>query len=301
MILQTTDLPEMVQRRLDAEFEVVRLPQTGEARTEFLARRGREIRGIAGKGDGRVDAELLDQLPALRIVSSFSAGLDRVDVEACRKRGIAVTNTSHVLCEAVADTGLWLLMGVARRFGEGEVFVRNGSWLKGQMPWGASLKGLKVGIYGLGHIGRQMASRFAFLGCEVGYHGRNAQGVDYAWFSDLEGLAKWCDAFVIACPATPRTIGSVDADILKAVGPDGFIVNIARGAIVDEAALISALSSGTLGSAGLDVFAEEPQVPQPLLEHPKVICLPHMASATVQTRIDMGEEMIRQLHAHLAD
>ena len=300
MILQTTYLPELVQKRLNEEFEVVRLPQEPEARSDVLAIHGKDILGIAGKGDGRVDAELLDQLPALRIVSSFSAGLDRVDVETCRQRGIVVTNTSHVLSEDVADTGLWLVMGIARRFGEGQNFVHDGEWLKGQMPWGASLRGLKIGIYGLGHIGKKMASRFEFLGCEVGYHDCVAQDVDYPWFSDLDDLARWGDALVISCPATPQTIGSVNADILREIGPNGFVVNVARGVIVDEAALVDALSSGVLGGAGLDVFANEPAVPPELLAHPKVICLPHMASATVQTRKNMGEEMIFQLKKNLA-
>ncbi|WP_410218830.1 2-hydroxyacid dehydrogenase [Paracoccus sp. (in: a-proteobacteria)] len=295
IILQTTDLPQETQHLLEARFDVIRLPKEPAEREEVLARNGQDIRGIAGTGKGRVDTALLDRLPNLRIVSSYSAGLDQIDTEECARRGIPVENTSHILAEDVADAALWLLMGAVRRFGEAERFLQRGDWLNGQAPLGLSMRGMKVGILGLGHIGKELARRLEVCGCEIAYHGRSRQPVVHRYHDSLIDLAQWCDVLAVCCPATPETEGLVDRKVFEALGSNGFVVNIARGTVIDEAALALALSERRLSGAGLDVFAQEPHVPASIVQDDRVICLPHVGSATTQTRAAMGEAMIARL------
>lgn len=295
-ILQTTPLLEPVEARLASIFDVVRWPDDEAARADILARHGESIRGIAGTGKGRVDEALLASLPNLEIVSSYSAGLDEIDTDALARRDIGVFNTSTALAEEVADLAHWLLMSVCRGLVTADRFVRAGKWVSDKFPLTRSVGGLKVGILGLGHIGKALARRLEIAGAEIGYHGRRRQqDVAHRYFDTLHGLADWCDALVVCCPATPETANMIDAAILDKLGPQGVIVNIARGSIVDEPALIAALAENRIAGAGLDVFADEPNVPQALIDDPRVVVLPHVGSATVQTRDRMGDMMIAAL------
>lgn len=298
-ILQTTALLEPVEARLASIFEVIRWPRDAAARADILSRHGESIRGIAGTGKGRVDEALLESLPNLEIVSSYSAGLDEIDTDALARRDIAVFNTSTALAEEVADLAHWLLMSVCRGLVTADRFVRAGDWIKGGYPLTRSVAGLKVGILGLGHIGKALARRLEITGAEIGYHGRNRQdGVAYRYFDSLHALADWCDALIVCCPATPETTNMIDKAVLDRLGPQGVIVNIARGSIIDEPALVKALAENRIAGAGLDVFADEPNVPQALIEDSRVVLLPHVGSATVQTRDRMGEMMIAALTRH---
>lgn len=298
-VLQTTDLPDDTVAALGARFDILRLPDPGPERDALLAEHGAHVRGIAGTGKGRVDEALLDRLPNLEVISSYSAGLEEIDVDAVERRGIVLANTSTILAAEVADTAVWLLVAVFRRLVEADRFVRDGKWLTDKFPLARSVAGAKVGILGLGHIGKAIARRLAVMDATIAYHGRRKQdGVDYPYFGDLQDLADWADALVVCTPETPETIKLVDGPILDALGSDGVVVNIARGTVIDEAALVKALADGRIAGAGLDVFADEPNVPEPLLDDPKVVLLPHLASGTVETRARMGQAMIEVLTRH---
>lgn len=298
-ILQTTELPEVVEARLQKLFEVVRWPDGVAERSKALSRHGVEVRAIAGTGKGRIDETLLDALPALEIVSSYSTGLEEIDTNALARRNIPIFNTAKALDEEVADLAHWLLISVCRQLVAAERFLRAGQWLNGHFPLTRSIAGLKVGILGLGHIGKALVRRLEMSGAVLGYHGRRRQDdVAHRYFGTLHELAEWCDALVVCCPATPETTNMVDRAVLDRLGPQGIVVNIARGTIIDEPALIEALSTGRIAGAGLDVFADEPRVPQALIDNERVVLLPHVGSATVQTRQRMGEMMLGALTRH---
>ena len=298
-ILQTAVLPGSVEARLRSIFDVIHWPDDRAGQADVLARHGARIRAIAGSGKGRVDAELIAALPALEVVSSYSAGLDRIDTDALARRNIAVFNTSEALAEEVADIAHWLLMSVSRALVAADRFVRAGGWIEGGFPLTRSLQDLKVGILGLGRIGKALARRLEVTGAVLGYHGRRRQdGIAHAYFATLHELADWSDALIVCCPATPETVSLIDRAVLDRLGPQGVVVNIARGTIIDEPALIAALAENRIAGAGLDVFADEPNVPQALIGDPRVVLLPHVGSATVQTRDRMGEMTVAALTRH---
>ncbi|WEX12264.1 NAD(P)-dependent oxidoreductase [Chelativorans sp. AA-79] len=210
-----------------------------------------------------------------------------------------MTNTSHVLADDVADLALWLTMGLVRRLCEADRFVREGARQNTSFPLTRSMRGLKTGILGLGHIGAALAARLELLGGEIGYHGRRRKPqVSYRYFDDLERMAEWCHVLAVSCPATKETENLVGVGVLRALGGSGILINIARGSVVEEQALVSALGDFLIGGAGLDVFANEPHVPDLLAEHPRVITLPHIGSATIETRHAMGQAMIGALRSH---
>ncbi len=277
------------------------LPPPGAERAALVGEVGSEVRAIAGLGSGIIDAPLLARLPNLEIISSLSAGLDGIDTDAVAARDIALRNTSAALCDDVADLALWLLVSVSRKLVEADRFARAGKWSGTGFPLSRTIAGLKVGIYGLGAIGTALAARLSVMRAEIGYHGRHQQAdVPHRYFSDLITMADWCDAMVICAPATAQTIKSVDTAILGAIGPDGFVVNIARGVLIDEAALITALADRKIGGAGLDVFENEPDIPLALRTDDRVVVLPHLGSATVETRQRMADMMIAALEDHFA-
>jgi lactate dehydrogenase-like 2-hydroxyacid dehydrogenase len=300
-ILQATDLPDHTVKRLADHFSVLRLPEDPAEHPAFFASNGSKIRAIACTGKGPVSAAMIESLPALEIISSFSAGIDGIDVEAAAARGIPVANTSHALAEDVADIALWLLLSVARGTVQSDRFVRAGKWPNGDFPLTRSIGSMKVGIVGLGHIGKALARRLEVMKAEISYHGRSRKSdTNYAYYASLPELASWCDALVVCCPGGDETRNLVDAKIISAVGPDGWIVNISRGTVVDEPALVAALSDGRIAGAGLDVFLNEPTVPREMLDDERVVLLPHVGSATAQTRTAMGAATVEALVSHFA-
>jgi lactate dehydrogenase-like 2-hydroxyacid dehydrogenase len=257
------------------------------------------VRAIVSSGHAGADAAMMDALPKTEIITCFGVGYDAIDVAAAKARKIAVTNTPDVLTDDVADLAIGLLIDVARRISRGDRFVRAGGWLKGGLEFGTALKGKKVGIVGLGRIGQATAKRAEAFGMEILYHGRKRQpDVAYRYYPDLLGLARDCDFLLLTLPGGPETKGLVTAEVLAALGPQGTLVNVARGSIVDEAALVAALQSGALGAAALDVFVNEPRVPAALMAMDNVVLQPHVGSATHGTRAAMGQLVIDNLLAH---
>lgn len=301
LVLQATSLPDHAEQQLAESFRTVRLPAPGLAREQFLSRYAPEIRAIACTGDGPVTTELLAALPKLEVICAYTAGLDGIDTEAAARRGIPVTNTSHVVADDVADLALWLLLGSTRRLHQADCFVRDGNWLNCEFPLGQSMSDLRVGILGLGHIGKALARRLEVMGADIAYCGRRRKmDVPYAYFPKLAAMATWCEALVVCCPSSAETRNLVDGQILRELGPNGFLVNISRGDVVDEPALVEAISRQSIAAAALDVFADEPRVPLALRTSERTILLPHIGSATSKTRERMSVSLANALTTHFA-
>ena len=254
-----------------------------------LVRLGQTARALAGTYGGRVDAALLARFPKVEIVAVFGVGYDNVDVQAAAARGIVVTNTPDVLTEEVADTAMGLLLCTVRELPQAERYLREGKWAHGPFRLTDTLQNKSVGIFGLGRIGRAVAKRCEAFGLRIAYHGRAPQQVPYVYYPSLVALAREVDILVVAAPATAETKNAINADVLAALGPGGVLVNVARGSLVDEQALIRALASRSIRAAGLDVLANEPHVPDELLAMDNVVLLPHVGSASIATRDAMGK------------
>lgn len=287
-ILVTAPLPPFLYEPLKADYRCHDYYQASH-KPGLLAAEGARIRGLVQSGSGVTPASVLDELPKLEIISVFGVGYDGVPIDYCRKRGIKVTNTPDVLTDDVADVAVGLIMMTGRGFSRFDRFVRTGGWLKKGPDLTTKLSGKRVGILGLGRIGKAIASRVRALGMDVAYTGRNKQDVPYRYFPDLMSLAADSDFLVVASPGGAATRNIVNAEVLAALGKKGTLVNIARGSIVDEPALVAALQAGTIKGAGLDVFVDEPNVPEPLLSMDNVVLLPHVGSATNETRKAMGD------------
>ena len=259
------------------------------------------IRAIAASGESKVPRELIAQLPALEIVSVFGVGYDGIDVAAGRERGIAVTHTPNVLNDEVADLAMALVLAVSRRLVEADRYVRTGAWAKGPMPLARKVSGARMGIVGLGRIGMAIARRAEAFGMSIAYTAR-AEKADapYPYFATAEALAREVDFLVVITPGGAATRKLIDAKVLAALGKKGYLVNVARGSVVDEPALVEALRAGTIAGAGLDVFENEPNVPAELLALDNVVLTPHVGSATWQTRQAMADLSFGNLQAHFA-
>ena len=259
------------------------------------------IRAIAGSGESKVSRELIAQLPKLEVISVFGVGYDGVDVAAARERGIAVTNTPDVLNDEVADLAIGLAIAVARRIPQADRYVREGKWPGGPMPLARKMRGARLGIVGLGRIGNAIAKRAEAFGMTIAYTSRNARPESpYRYRPSAEALAAEVDFLVVITPGGAGTRKLIDAKVLKALGKDGYLINVARGSVVDETALIEALQNGTIAGAGLDVFENEPNVPATLAALDNVVLTPHVGSATWQTRHAMGDLAFGNLVAHFA-
>jgi hydroxypyruvate reductase len=270
-------------------------------REALIAETGPRVRGIAMAGHSVAPVDLLERLPALEIISVFGVGYDGVPLDHCRGRGIRVTNTPDVLTDDVADIASALVLMTSRRLVEANRFLHAGDWERGAFPLAHAVRGKVAGILGLGRIGKAIAKRLAAHGMRIAYHGRAVQAdVAYAYHATLAGLAAASDFLIVACPGGPETRHLVNAEVLAALGPEGTLINIARGSVVDEAALIAALQAGAIRSAGLDVFANEPHVPPALAEMPQVVMLPHVGSGTWETRREMARLCVENLAAHFS-
>lgn len=246
--------------------------------------------GLAASGESKVPASLMAQLPALKVVSVFGVGYDGVDIAAARERGIAVTHTPGVLSDDVADLAMALMLAVARGLPRADQHVRTGQWPKGGLPLGRKASGARLGIVGLGRIGQAIAQRAQAFDMRIAYTTRTEKpGTGFTYFPSAQALAAEVDFLIVITPGGAGTRHLINADVLKALGPEGYLINVARGSVVDEDALVAALTTGTIAGAGLDVFANEPHVPEALWALPNVVLTPHMASATVQTRQAMAD------------
>ena len=299
-VLRVGALEPSFEAELAARYEIRTLPD-GAARAEFLAEHAHEFRVAVTWGPPGVDADLIAALPNLEAIVNNGAGVDAIDLDAANRRGIGVSNTPDVLSDTVADTALGLILMTLRQFGAADRYVRAGRWVRdGPFPYARDLSGLQVGILGLGRIGSAIATRLLGFDCAIAYHNRHRiDGSPYRYAESPVQLAESVDVLVVATTGDQKTRHLVDRTVLEALGPEGYLINIARGSVVDEDALVELLAGGGLGGAGLDVFADEPHVPAELFDLDNVVLLPHVGSATARTRRAMALLAIRNLDSYL--
>jgi lactate dehydrogenase-like 2-hydroxyacid dehydrogenase len=292
-------LPESCEVRLTAGFTLHRI--VAGAHPAELGPASGSVRGLITGGVVGASRAFMDALPRLEIVAVNGIGTDALDLAHARARNIHVTVTPDVLTDDVADLAIGLIIATARRICLGDRFVRAGLWGRQALPLATKVSGKRLGILGLGRIGRAIARRADGFGMEIAYTDlQQLPDVPWRHEASLTALARWADMLVVAAAGGPASHSMVNAEVLDALGPDGLLVNVARGSIVDEAALVAALQQGRLGAAGLDVFTDEPRVPEPLWTMDNVVLQPHRASATVETRIAMGDLVVANLEAHFA-
>ena len=259
------------------------------------------IRAIIGGGESRVSAELIARLPALEIISIMGVGYDGVDVAAAKARGVPVTHTPDVLNDDVADLAIALMLGISRQLVQGDHHVRSGAWRDGPLALGRKMSGARLGLVGIGRIGQGIARRAAAFDMKVGYTARHARtALPYTYFPDPTALAAASDYLVVITPGGDATRHLIGREVLQALGPKGILVNVARGSVVDEAALIDALEADVIAGAALDVFETEPAVPERLRRLPNVLLSPHIGSATRATRQAMADLVVANLRAHFS-
>ncbi|MCG7595258.1 2-hydroxyacid dehydrogenase [Mycobacterium sp. PSTR-4-N] len=300
-VLQVGPLKPSLEQTLAREYGARVLPESDDERAAFLAEHGADFTAAVTSGRTGVDAGLMAALPHLGAVINFGVGYDTTDVGAAAARGIGVSNTPDVLTDCVADTAVGLLIDTLRQFSASDRYVRAGRWpVGGSYPLTRQVSNSRVGIIGLGRIGTAIAHRLNAFGCSISYHNRH-QVADspYAYVASPVDLARAVDVLVVAAAGGEGTRGLVSREVIDALGPDGYLINVARGSVVDEEALVSALLQRRLAGAGLDVFADEPKVPEVLYGLDTVVLLPHVASGTVQTRAAMEELTLRNLATFL--
>jgi lactate dehydrogenase-like 2-hydroxyacid dehydrogenase len=297
-ILLAVPLIDSAMAALDAAFTVHRLWQAQDG-DGFVAGIAGRVRGAATTGATGLKADLIERLLHLEVVASYGVGTDAIDLAACRRRGVGVSNTPDVLTAEVADFAMTLLLASARRVPQADAYVRRGDYKrdgKDQYPLTRRVRGKKVGIVGLGQIGQAFAALCVAFGMDVAWYGpRPKPGLPYRHVDDLVRLASEVDYLVLTCKGGQETAGLVDAAVLTALGAKGTLVNVARGSVVDEGALVAALTGGALGAAALDVYADEPNVPAALFAMDNVVLQPHVASGTIETRGAMGQLVVDNL------
>jgi lactate dehydrogenase-like 2-hydroxyacid dehydrogenase len=285
--------------RLQNEFNAVKLWEQPDRDAALKAAAG--YRALAHFGHSKVDGALMDKLPKLELISNFGVGVDQIDLAAAKKRNILVTNTPDVLNDCVADCALALTLNTLRKFPQSEAFLRSGYWAtKGPYPLTTSLGGKTMGILGLGRIGEAIAKRAMGFGMKIRYHNRSKKNVPYPYDADAVTLAKNSDVLMVITPGGAGTLHMVNAKVLDALGPQGFLVNVARGSVVDEPVLLRYLQEKKIAGAGLDVFEHEPKVPAEFYSLDNCVLFPHVASATAETRKAMGDLQVENLHLHFA-
>ncbi|MEO8024250.1 2-hydroxyacid dehydrogenase [Polaromonas sp.] len=299
-ILAVSKLPPFLLEPLQTAYVVhERLHETDPA---AFAKAASGIRAVVGGGESKVSRTLMDQLPVLEMVSIFGVGYDGVDVATALERRIPVTHTPGVLNDEVADLAIGLMLSVARCIPQADRYVRAGRWAReGAMPLSRKVSGARLGIVGLGRIGQAIASRAEAFGMSIAYTARNAKpGVAYSFFPTAQALAAQVDFLIVITPGGAGTRHLINAEVLQALGSGGYLINVARGSVVDEAALVQALQQGVIAGAGLDVFEKEPHVPEALWALDNVVLTPHIASGTRQTRQAMADLAAANLAAHFA-
>lgn len=297
VVLLPGPVHETVMHGCAERFEVIRLWETDDPES-VVTTRGPDVRAIATVGHRRVDAALMDRLPRLEIVANFGVGYDTVDAAEAARRGVVVTNAAGALDDEVADTAMGLLLMTVRELSAAERHLRDGRWQDRAYPLTRrTLKGRTLGILGLGRIGRAIAHRAAGFGVSIAYHSRTAKDVPHRYHATVLDLARAVDTLVVVVPGGEATRGLVGTEVLEALGPEGILINVARGSVVDEPALVAALRSGRIAAAGLDVYADEPNVPPELVSMDNVVLLPHVGSASIPTRRAMAELCLDNLVA----
>jgi hydroxypyruvate reductase len=302
-VLIYSRFPKAMMVRIGERFEL--LDAAGKPPAEvFTAEELSDVRAMITAGGTPLPAAVMDTLPALRAIVCYGTGYDGVDLKAAANRGVVVAHSPAANAAAVADLAVTLMLAVTRRLLPADEFVRDGSWSAAKpsplLRPQAGNPGRRVGVYGMGEIGRKIASRVAAFETEVGYFSRSRHDVPYQYRPSLEELAEWCSVLMIAVRAGPDTHHAVNADILQKLGRDGYVVNISRGSVIDQAALITALTDKTIAGAGLDVFEKEPHTPDALTAFPNVVLTPHIGGHTVESHIAMQDCVIANLEAFFA-
>jgi lactate dehydrogenase-like 2-hydroxyacid dehydrogenase len=298
-VLQLCPLTPALEAALAERFQVHRWFDTADAGLSRNSAVGR-IRAVVTGGHIGLPTDLAAMLPALEIVAINGVGFDKVDLSEARRRSYRVTNTPDILTEDVADLAVGLVLTLARRLVEGDRHVRDGRWPAGELGLGRKVSRRRYGILGLGRIGRAIARRLDAFDATIAYTDRARLDVPYPFHVTPVSLAAASDVLIVAASSSAETKRIVDAAVLDALGPDGMLVNVARGSLVDERALVEALLAGRLGGAALDVFEDEPHVPEALFQLPNVVLSPHVASATQETRQEMADLVLANLDAHFA-
>ena len=283
---------------LETRYKVHRLWEAGD-KDALISEIAPQIRVVVTEGWAPADFQA--KFPNLELIASHGVGYDGVALGAAQARKIAVTNTPGVLDDAVADLTIGLLIAVTRGMVVGDQYVRNGEWLKANFPLMSHLRGRQAGILGLGRIGLAIAQRLQAFGVEINYHNRRERSdVDYKYYSSLSMMAQDVDFLMLSCVGGEETKKIVNREIMEKIGPNGVLINISRGSVVDEGDLVACLEEGKLGGAGLDVFTSEPHVPEALFKMPQVVLQPHIGSATLQTRIAMDQLVVDNVDAYCA-
>lgn len=296
-VLITNKMVKICEPELEETYQISRLYEEVDPK-QFLTENGGLFTAIAGAD---VSAELMDQLPNLKLISSFGVGYDSIDISAAKKRGVAVTNTPDVLNDAMAEITIGMMIALSRQIVPAHNFVREGKWQNAAFGLKSELTGKTVGIVGLGRIGKEIAARCQAMKMRVVYFGRSNQtDQPFVYYDDLTEMARDVDWLVAITPGGAATNKLISADVLNALGPNGYFVNMARGSVMDQGALIAALQSDQIAGAALDVFANEPNVPNALLNRNNVLLSPHQGSATIQTRAAMGNLVLANLAAFFA-
>ena len=298
-VLQVAPMYGPSQARLEAAYTVHRLWQA-KNRDELIDELAPRLEIVVTTGGAGAARELIERLPRLRLIACFGVGVDAIDLEAARARNITVTNTPDVLTDDVADLAIGLMLAALRGIAAADRFVRTGQWLRGGMPLQTKVSGKRIGIVGMGRIGHAIATRAAAFNMSVAWNGPRPKDVPWRYEPDLVALASQVDVLVAACPGGAATRGVISRAVLQALGAKGVFVNIARGSVVDQDALVELLTTRQLGGAGLDVFANEPKVPEALFALDHVVLQPHQASATNETRGAMGQLVLDNVAAYVA-
>ena len=291
-LLQIGSITDPMRERLEAAFTVHQTKRYN----------AKDITHVVTNGHDGVKPELMASLTNLRVISGYGVGYDAIDAVEAARRGIIVTHTPNVLNKEVATTAVLLMLACYRELLRDDAYVRSGAWeMKGNAPLTRSADGQTVGILGLGRIGQAIADKLEPWDAKIVYHSRSKKDLPYTYYDNLTAMAHDCDVLICITPGGPSTHKIVNAEVIEALGPTGTLINVSRGSVVDEVALTEALQDGTLGWAGLDVFEAEPQVPQALRDLPNTVLLPHVGSATVETRAAMGALTVDNLLQHLKD
>jgi len=299
-VLLVGTIEPSLARTVETKYTALQLPND-PTRTAFLAEHGASVTAIVDFGPPGVDADLMKALPNLGAIVHHGAGYDSIDVDAAHHLGIGVSNTPDVLNDTVADTAVGLMLATMRGLCTADRFARDGLWrLNGRYPLGRDLSGSRVGILGLGRIGSAIAQRLVGFDCAIAYHSRRqVPGAPFRYAPSPVQLAESVDVLVVATVGGPGTIHLVSRMVLEALGPYGYVINIARGSVIDQDALVELLVAGRLAGAGLDVFSDEPYVPQELREMDNAVLLPHIGGATVRSLAMMRELVLRNLDQYL--
>lgn len=299
-LLQIGDITERMTARVSAEFEITKLFDQAD-RAAFLDSQGDSFVAVLTDGHFGVPDDVTAALSNLKVVSSYGVGYDAIDASGLAAKGVMIGHTPDVLNDEVAVTAILLWFAVSRRLVPADAWARSGNWEEGAFPLTHSVMNRTVGVVGFGRIGQTIAQRAAAFGAEVLYHARSEKEVPYTYYGDLTEMAQASDVLIVITPGGDSTRNLINAPVLDALGPDGILINVSRGSVVDEPALVGALSNGRLGGAGLDVFADEPRIPTALKEMENVVLTPHVGSATFETREAMGDLVCENLLTWLRD